>query len=147
MTTTAPLLLHPIDRPSVLSDRAKAQWKQRREAPLMLSDWDRTLMIHYEVDPDELQPQIPFDLDLHRDKAYVSLIAFTLRRLRPHGLPAAVRIVVRGTWTLRPLPAFLAKTYIRGVLLLSAVALRGHARRLAHWQRRRFTQTKERTTP
>lgn len=80
---------------SVLSDRAKAQWKQRRETPLMTSDWDRTLMIHYEVDPDELQPQIPFPLDLYQGKAYVSLVAFTLRKLRPYRLPKTLSPLLR----------------------------------------------------
>ena len=76
-------------RPSTLSDLTLARWKQRREAPLMHSDWDRTLMVHYEVDPADLQPQTPFPLDLYQGKAYVSLVAFTLQNLRPHHLPAA----------------------------------------------------------
>ncbi|MEM9418518.1 MAG: DUF2071 domain-containing protein [Planctomycetota bacterium] len=91
-----------VDRPrlttprrTVLSDRSLAKWKQRRETPLMVSDWDRTLMIHYEVHPDELQPQIPFPLDLYDGKAYVSLVAFTLRKLRPHALPEAVHPLMR----------------------------------------------------
>lgn len=82
-------------RRSVLSDRALAGWKQRREVPLMCSDWDRTLMVHYQVDPAELQPQIPFPLDLHRGKAYVSLVMFMLRRLRPHALPEVFHPLLR----------------------------------------------------
>lgn len=87
----------PTDRPrpTVLSDRVLAQWKQRREAPLMRSDWDRALMIHYAVDPAELQPQIPFPLDLHGGMAYVSFVAFTLRKLRPHRLPEACAPLLR----------------------------------------------------
>lgn len=82
-------------RRTVLSDRALARWKQRREAPLMHSDWDRTLMIHYEADPAELQPQTPFPLDLRHGKAYVSLVMFTLRRLRPHALPEVFHPLLR----------------------------------------------------
>ena len=74
-------------RPTRLSARAHARWKQQQLPPAMFSDWDRTLMIHYEVEPAELRPQIPFGLDTFEGKAYVSLVAFTLRRLRPRFLP------------------------------------------------------------
>lgn len=47
------------------------------------ADWDRTLMLHYEVAPEKLQPFVPFPLDLRDGKAYVSLVAFTMRGLRP----------------------------------------------------------------
>lgn len=50
--------------------------------PLFRCAWERALMIHYEVDPARLQPAVPFPLDLHDGRAYVSLVAFTLRGLR-----------------------------------------------------------------
>ncbi len=50
--------------------------------PLWKAAWDRVVMIHYEVDPEALRPQVPFPLDLHEGRAYVSLAAFTLRDLR-----------------------------------------------------------------
>src|SRR5215210_1413929 len=49
--------------------------------------WDRAVFLHYRVEPKFLQPQVPFDLDLHDGQAYVSLVAFTLRNMRlthPH---------------------------------------------------------------
>jgi len=52
------------------------------EAPLFRCGWDRVFMLHYEVDPEALRPQVPFPLDLHEGRAYVSLVAFTLRELR-----------------------------------------------------------------
>jgi uncharacterized protein len=43
-------------------------------------------MLHYEVAPEKLQPFVPFPLDVRNGKAYVSLVAFTMRGLRPsHG--------------------------------------------------------------
>ena len=53
------------------------------ERPLFLCDWERAVFIHYEMDPDQLQPIIPFELDLYGGKAYVSLVAFTQSRPRP----------------------------------------------------------------
>lgn len=40
-------------------------------------------MLHYEVAPEKLQPFVPFDLDVRDGKAYVTLVAFTMRSLRP----------------------------------------------------------------
>jgi hypothetical protein len=53
-----------------------------RAHPLFRCAWERALMIHYTVDPSRLQPEVAFPLDLHGGRAYVSLVAFTLRGLR-----------------------------------------------------------------
>ncbi len=78
--------------------------------PLLVADWDRTLMLHYEIDPAILRPYVPFPLDLRGGKAYVSLVAFTLRDMRPYrgGKLAA--------WLMRPIAThgFLnVRTYVR----------------------------------
>jgi uncharacterized protein YqjF (DUF2071 family) len=74
------------------------------------SDWDRVLMIHFEVDADALQRDVPFGLDLRDGRAFVSLVAFTMRGMRPRigGKLAA--------WQLRPIATheFLnVRTYVR----------------------------------
>jgi uncharacterized protein YqjF (DUF2071 family) len=54
--------------------------------PLLFANWERALMLHYEVAPEKLQPFVPFTLDVRDGKAYVSLVAFTMRGMRPrHG--------------------------------------------------------------
>jgi uncharacterized protein YqjF (DUF2071 family) len=78
--------------------------------PLLVADWDRALMLHYEIDPAVLRPFVPFPLDLHEGKAYVTLVAFTMRGMRPHrgGRLAA--------WLMRPIAThgFLnVRTYVR----------------------------------
>src|SRR2546426_7688628 len=78
--------------------------------PLFIADWDGVLMIHYQVDADLLAPIIPFALHLHNGKAFVSLVAFTMRRMRPRfgGRLSA--------WLLKPIAthAFLnVRTYVR----------------------------------
>jgi hypothetical protein len=50
--------------------------------PLFRCAWERVVMIHYEADPRALQPQVPFPLDLHGGRAFVSLVAFTLRDMQ-----------------------------------------------------------------
>ncbi|CAN5683206.1 hypothetical protein BH20VER1_BH20VER1_30960 [soil metagenome] len=54
-----------------------------RGEPLFLARWDRVAFLHYESDPDELQRCVPFPLDLHDGRAFVSLVAFTMRDMRP----------------------------------------------------------------
>lgn len=72
--------------------------------------WDRAVFIHYAADPAILQREVPFELDLRDGRAYVSLVAFTLVRMRP-------RIGGRvGEWLLKPIATheFLnVRTYVR----------------------------------
>ena len=51
--------------------------------PLFLGDWIDALFIHYETDAEVLQKEVPFELDLWHNRAFVSLVAFSMRRLRP----------------------------------------------------------------
>src|SRR5947208_3021713 len=78
--------------------------------PIFRSDWLRSLFIHYEVEPAALQPQVPFELDLFGGRAYVSLVAFTMARLRP-------AIGGRMTaWAVSPIathPFLNVRTYVR----------------------------------
>jgi uncharacterized protein YqjF (DUF2071 family) len=66
-----------------ISELARERFIAEERRPLMLSDWVNATFIHFEVDPRALQKQIPFELDLHDGKAFVSLVAFSIRRLRP----------------------------------------------------------------
>ena len=63
-----------------------------------------------EVDPAVLRPVVPFPLDLHGGKAYVTLVAFTLEKMRPR------RGGRLGRWLLTPVAnhRFLnVRTYVR----------------------------------
>ena len=65
------------------SGSARRRMLRPGERPLFLADWTDVLFVHFAVDPAVLQPHVPFDLDLFRGRAYVSLVAFTQRNLRP----------------------------------------------------------------
>jgi uncharacterized protein YqjF (DUF2071 family) len=55
-----------------------------------LTDWRSVVFLHYAVPPDVLQPSIPFPLDLHGGRAYVSIVSFDQRRFRlPRGCSLA----------------------------------------------------------
>ncbi|MDQ3440752.1 MAG: DUF2071 domain-containing protein, partial [Planctomycetota bacterium] len=49
----------------------------------LVADWTPAVFIHYAVDPDALRPLVPFPLDLHDGRAYVSVVAFVQHDLRP----------------------------------------------------------------
>lgn len=92
------------------SELARARMLSVRGEPLFYATWDSAVMIHYETDRAALQRCVPFPIDLHEGRAFVSLVAFTLRRMRPR----------RGgrftEWLLKPIATheFLnVRTYVR----------------------------------
>jgi uncharacterized protein len=81
-TTFHPPTNDPIDRlaPTRRPDRRAVMYQQ----------WRALLFLHWEIDPDELRPHIPraLELDLYQGRAYVGLVPFTMRNVRPARLPA-----------------------------------------------------------
>lgn len=70
--------------------RAARDWR-----PLFLHDWTDTVMIHFAVDPDALRHRLPYEPDTFAGDAYVTLVAFTLRRMRLAALPRLGRVLLR----------------------------------------------------
>lgn len=66
-----------LPRPSDLARRAF-----EGRPPLFTAAWSDVVMIHYAVSPERLQPLVPFPLETFDGRAWVSLVAFTLRDLR-----------------------------------------------------------------
>jgi uncharacterized protein YqjF (DUF2071 family) len=69
--------------PPRLSDEGKSRLLSVRGEPLFLAAWEHALFVHYEIDPDILQPELPFQLDLRDGRAFISQVAFTMRDMRP----------------------------------------------------------------
>ena len=65
------------------SESARKRLLSIRGEPLFYADWDNVIFIHYQTDPQELQRCIPYHLDLYDGRAFVSLVAFTMRGMRP----------------------------------------------------------------
>lgn len=53
--------------------------------------WMDAAFLHWPLPAAELRPLVPapLALDLHEGRAWISLVAFTMRSVRPRGLPAA----------------------------------------------------------
>ena len=79
METIEPISL----RAASPSQWAKTRMQRARGEPLFIADWDRVLMIHFRVDAKRLQHDVPFELDLWDDRAFVTLVEFTMRGMRP----------------------------------------------------------------
>src|SRR6185436_17826029 len=90
--------------------KARERLLSFRGEPLFFADWQRPVFLHYEVDASALQREVPFPLDLREGRAYVSLVAFTMHRMR---LRFGGRL---GEWLCKPVAThtFLnARTYVR----------------------------------
>ncbi len=95
---------------SSLSDAARERLLSVRGEPLFLADWLRPVFIHFEAPSAELQPHVPFELDLREGRAYVSLVAFTMRGLH---LCRGGRL---GAWLFAPIAThelLNVRTYVR----------------------------------
>jgi hypothetical protein len=74
-------LTSPKEAAGRLSDEGRVRLLSGRGEPLFFAAWERLLFIHFEVEPAALQREVPFQLDLHEGRAFVSLVAFTMRKL------------------------------------------------------------------
>ena len=105
MPETLETLNSTAARPAAL---ARQQFLAR--GPLLIADWERALFLHFETPATVLQRHVPFDLDLFEGRAFVSLVAFTMRGMR---LARGGRL---GRWLCAPLAEqrFLnVRTYVR----------------------------------
>jgi uncharacterized protein YqjF (DUF2071 family) len=78
--------------------------------PYLLADWGPVLFVHYAVEPERLQPSVPFPLDLREEKAYVSAVAFVQGNMRLARWPGMTRRLMR--W-LSNHPFLNLRTYVR----------------------------------
>ena len=103
------------------SETARKRLLSIRGEPLFYADWDNVIFIHYQTDPQELQHCVPYELDLYDGSAFVSLVAFTMRGMRPrqedkfHTVFVSRDLLKLGGALVLALPAI-------GLLLLAAVA-------------------------
>lgn len=80
---------------STISAEAKTRMLSLLGEPFFYADWHEAVFLHYAVKPELLQPFVPFELDVLEDGiAYVSCVAFTMKRLRPR---------IGGEWLFKPI--------------------------------------------
>lgn len=74
----------------ILSATAHRTWKLPKARWKYYQEWNNVLFLHWKFSPEELIPLIPknVELDIFNGDAYVSLVVFTMDKVRPRGLPA-----------------------------------------------------------
>jgi uncharacterized protein YqjF (DUF2071 family) len=90
------------------SDLARTRFDEDGGAAL-IADWTPAVFIHYAVEPDVLQPLVPFPLDLRDGRAYVSVVAFVQHNLRP---TVGGRVAARLSKPLATHPFCNVRTYV-----------------------------------
>lgn len=78
--------------------------------PFFRADWDDVAFVHFAIEPGLLQPRVPFELDCREGMAYLSLVAFTQRNLRPI---AGGRIAAAIARPVATHPFLNVRTYVR----------------------------------
>jgi uncharacterized protein YqjF (DUF2071 family) len=78
--------------PSASARQRMLSW---RGEPLFIAGWKDVLMLHFGVDAEALQRTVPYELDLWEGRAFVSLVTFTMRRMRPRVGGKAMELLFR----------------------------------------------------
>lgn len=69
------------------SVNARGRMEGQPLEPLFLADWKDVVMLHFEVKPERLQRLTTLELDRFEGRAFVSLVAFRMERMRLRCLP------------------------------------------------------------
>lgn len=77
-------------RTPALDDRLRQRERPVGRTPLMHHAWRDLSFVHWRVDPERIQRTLPpgLTVDVFDDAAYVGLVPFFMRNIRPHRLPA-----------------------------------------------------------
>lgn len=73
----------------ILNQTEHRPWKIPNKNWRFYQEWNRTIFLNWEVDLDELKKLVPeeIEIDLFEGKPWVSLVAFTMEKIRPKYLP------------------------------------------------------------
>jgi len=95
------------------SDQAHAATRAEQRGRFMICNWVRPVMLHYRLDPSDLQPLVPFPLDLYNQHAYLSLVALSITNLRLGVGGRWIRILPRPALAPCSHPMLNLRTYVR----------------------------------
>jgi uncharacterized protein YqjF (DUF2071 family) len=74
------------------------------------ADWIEAWFVHFTLPPRLLQPLVAYPLDLWQDQAWVSLVLFTMRDMRPAAGGRAARLPF---WFVREQRFLNVRTYVK----------------------------------
>lgn len=74
----------------ILSTTHHCPWPLPKESWQFYQEWNKAIFLHWQVDEKELRKFVPseIEIDLFEYQAWVSLVAFSMEKVRPKYLPA-----------------------------------------------------------
>ena len=74
----------------ILDCKEHRPWKLPKEKWKFYQEWNNAIFLHYKVDLEELEKHVPkeLDIDLFQGESWVSIVAFTMEKIRPKNIPA-----------------------------------------------------------
>ncbi|MBU2928216.1 YqjF family protein [Winogradskyella psychrotolerans] len=74
----------------LLKTTAHRPWKLPQDDWKFYQEWNNAIFLHFEVDLEELKKWVPeaLEIDLFDGKPWVSVVAFTMEKIRPKNLPS-----------------------------------------------------------
>ena len=73
----------------IITTTTHRPWKMPSGSWRFYQEWNNAIFLHWQVELGELEKFVPKDLeiDLHDGNPWVSMVAFTMEKIRPKGLP------------------------------------------------------------
>ena len=74
----------------ILKSTEHRPWEIPAETWKYYQEWNRAIFLHWEVDLEELKKFVPkgLEIDLFSGKPWVSIVAFSMEKIRPKNLPS-----------------------------------------------------------
>ncbi|MCD8443407.1 YqjF family protein [Tenacibaculum finnmarkense] len=76
--------------PEILNSTAHRPWEMPADTWKFYQEWNNAIFLHWQVELSELRKFVPeeLEIDLFEGKAWVSVVAFTMEKIRPKNLPS-----------------------------------------------------------
>ena len=73
----------------ILNTTSHRPWQLPKENWKFYQEWNNAIFLHWQVDLSELEKLVPkeLEIDLFEGKPWVSVVAFTMEKIRPKNLP------------------------------------------------------------
>lgn len=74
----------------ILNHKDHRPWKLPDEKWKFYQEWNNAIFLHFKVDLEELKKHVPkeLEIDLFQGESWVSVVAFTMEKIRPKNIPA-----------------------------------------------------------
>ncbi|WP_083634256.1 YqjF family protein [Saccharicrinis aurantiacus] len=74
----------------ILNTTERRPWKMPTEKWKFYQEWNNVIFLHWQVELSELKKFVPkeLEIDLYGGKPWVSVVAFTMEKIRPKNLPS-----------------------------------------------------------